>query len=143
MKQNNIHIGLRIRQIREEKGMKLLEFADAVGIDNSSMGKIEKGMKELPLRVLLEISSKFSVSADWVLNGGDRTAYESNKSMSKEDILLNILETSVNTKAYEKANAEMIKEVYKIVSKTSEATVNAKFSTLLERFLIEEARGLQ
>lgn len=137
MESKNKEIGLRIKNLREDSRLTLLEFAAQIGWDNSSLGKMEKGKISLPLPILLEICSKFQVSADWILNGTETVPVSAPIGLTKEELLLKIYEAALNTKAYEKANAEMIKAMYKTVMKGDEAKINAWHAGLVERFLSE------
>ena len=137
MTSKNEQIGLRIKKLREENDLTILAFAEKIGIDNSSVGKIEKGKMGIPLPILLEICSKFNQSADWILNGIDNSPLSNPVMVTKEELLLKIYETALNTKAYEKANGEMIKKVYSMVSNTGEKEVNTLYASLVARFLSE------
>lgn len=138
MKPDKKHIGLRIKELREENGMDILEFSKAISIDNSTLGKIEKGRANPTLEHLLEISSKFSVSVDWILNGGERFASKKG-SISKDGLQLKLYELALSSLANEKANAEMIKRLFVSFNKMDELSVNSLHSSLVERFLTEES----
>lgn len=144
MEQTNVQIGLRIKELREEKNMTRLEFSDSIGIDNSTLGKIEKGTAGLPKPAILEITSKYGVSYDWLIFGrGPKygVPVESNSNETGGELLLKIYENTLNSMAYEQANAEMVKEIYQKVMGADDMTANARHSALVSRFLIAAARG--
>ncbi|RWX03398.1 XRE family transcriptional regulator [Flavobacterium cerinum] len=62
-------IHLRIKDLRKQNNMTQLEFSSKIGVDNSQYSKIERGILEPTLSLLLEISSKFNVSLDWIATG--------------------------------------------------------------------------
>lgn len=139
MASKNETIGLKIKELREDLNMSLRDFSKAIGIDNSTLGKIEKGKAGLPMNILLEICSKFSVSSDWILmDGVERFIVKPIAQTTPEDLLLKIYEAALNTKAYQKANAEMFKDLYQLMSKEDKLIINSKYSSLLARFLSEE-----
>jgi transcriptional regulator with XRE-family HTH domain len=60
---------LRIKEIRKLKSMSGRDFAMSIGIDNSQYSKIESGKLMPTIQHLMEISSKYNVSIDWLLTG--------------------------------------------------------------------------
>lgn len=63
-------IGLKIRELRKENMLTQMDFSLKIGIDNSQLSKIEQGKLMPTLGQLLEISSIFNKSMDW-LTGRD------------------------------------------------------------------------
>ena len=62
-------IGERINRILNESGLKKVEFAKAIGIDQSYVPKIISGEKKPSDRVIDCICSKFNVNKEWILSG--------------------------------------------------------------------------
>lgn len=62
-------ISLRIKEIRNRNKMSGKEFSFLLGIDNSQFSKIEQGKLMPTLNQIMEISSNFNISLDWLLNG--------------------------------------------------------------------------
>lgn len=62
----NTDIGLKIKELRKEKKLTQLDFSGQINIDNSQLSKIEKGKLMPTLQQILEISSKFNTSLDWL-----------------------------------------------------------------------------
>lgn len=62
----NIFIMFKIKELREQKKLTQKEFSEKIGIDNSQLSKIEQGKMMPTLSQLMEISSKFDVSLDWI-----------------------------------------------------------------------------
>lgn len=49
-------IGQRIAQLRKEKGLTILELSEMTGLDNSNIGKIEKGRYNVGIDILGKIA---------------------------------------------------------------------------------------
>lgn len=133
----NENIGLRIKQLREEKGWDIKKLGQLIGVDNSTLGKIEKGKNGITLPMMLEICSTFNVSSDWLLSGGDRIVKSETKAANQDQLLLKVYELTLNIRAHEKANGAMLKELYKAHFKVEDVEVDSKYSSLLERFLTQ------
>jgi DNA-binding XRE family transcriptional regulator len=58
-KQEDIHIGKRIKQIREQAGMTQAEFADEIGIGQPHLSRIEREESEPSMEVLRKIARRF------------------------------------------------------------------------------------
>ena len=56
----------KIKELRKGENLTQKEFSDKIGIDNSQLSKIEQGKLMPTLSQLLEISSVFGVSLDWL-----------------------------------------------------------------------------
>lgn len=57
---------LKIKELRKEKKISQKELSEKIGIDNSQLSKIEQGKMMPTLLQLMEISSIFNVSLDWL-----------------------------------------------------------------------------
>lgn len=64
----SIDIGLKIKELRKLNKMTQIEFSNEINIDNSQLSKIEQGKLMPTLSQLMEISSKFNRSLDWLVN---------------------------------------------------------------------------
>lgn len=64
----NDTIGLRIKELRKENKLTQLEFSSKISIDNSQLSKIEQGKLMPTLNQLVEISSIFDISLDYLIN---------------------------------------------------------------------------
>lgn len=62
-------INLRIKEVRQTNKMNKKEFSSFLKIDNSQYSKIELGKLMPTVSQLVEISSKFNVSLDWLITG--------------------------------------------------------------------------
>lgn len=65
-------INQRIIEIRQNSKMNKSEFARAIKMDNSRLGKIEKGEATPSLNEVIKISEIFNVSADYILKGTEQ-----------------------------------------------------------------------
>ena len=64
----NAIIGLKIKELRKLNKLTQVEFSSEINIDNSQLSKIEQGKLMPTLNQLMEISSKFKKSLDWLVN---------------------------------------------------------------------------
>jgi transcriptional regulator with XRE-family HTH domain len=63
-------INLRIKEIRRAKGLTQVQFANALGIKQSSLSDIESGKTEsIDERNIRIICKEFNVSENWLRNG--------------------------------------------------------------------------
>ncbi|AMA48956.1 helix-turn-helix domain-containing protein [Flavobacterium covae] len=62
-------ISLRIKELRTKKNISQKDFSALIGVDNSQFSKIEQGKLQPTLTQIMEISSKFEVSLDWICFG--------------------------------------------------------------------------
>ncbi len=60
-------IGARIRELRGEISQDV--FAPSIGIAQSQLSKIERGVLAPSVEVLLRLSKRFQKSVDWILSG--------------------------------------------------------------------------
>ena len=63
-----IALGRRIRELRGFH-MTQAEFAKSIGVTQSYLSALERGIKEPGATVLLAISREFGKSVDWLLTG--------------------------------------------------------------------------
>ncbi|GHU33689.1 hypothetical protein FACS1894172_12710 [Spirochaetia bacterium] len=75
-------VGDRVREIRKEFDLNQIEFATRLGVDNSLISKIEKGVVDIMEDKINLICRTFNVSEIWLRNGignmlTDRTPNES------------------------------------------------------------------
>ena len=65
-----MNIGLRIIQLRVEKGWNQSELADALGIDQSTVSKIERGVSKANMETLSKIAKVFGVNLSALVDDG-------------------------------------------------------------------------
>lgn len=112
---NNI-IGLRIKELRNKEKMTQIDFSTKIGIDNSQLSKIEKGKLMPTLQQLMEISSIFNTSIDW-LTGNEsfkndtKKAFSQNISGNNNTIAGNDMTIDNNSRATIEALTKEIKEL--------------------------------
>jgi len=75
----DMNINLRVKEVRLLNKMNKKEFSSFINIDNSQYTKIEQGKISPTLSQLVEISSKFRISLNWLIAG------EGEKLMAKEE----------------------------------------------------------
>lgn len=68
--QIDIEVGKRINDlIDSRKDLSSRQFALSIGMDPSQFAKIVKGVAAISLEKLVEISSKYEVSVEWLVTG--------------------------------------------------------------------------
>ena len=90
LNQDDINIGERLREIRENMNMTREEFSEKIDITDSFLGQIERGERSLSVKTLKKVVKYTGVSADYLLFGKN----------SKNDVLTkinNILELNSET----------------------------------------------
>lgn len=58
---------LRIRDMREEKGMTQQQVADYLMCDQSLYSKYERGEREVPLELMVKLAKLFETSIDYLV----------------------------------------------------------------------------
>ena len=62
-------VGRRLQALREHRGKTRADFAASVGIDATSYGRIEKGLKPLKAEMAYRISERGGVTMDFLYRG--------------------------------------------------------------------------
>jgi transcriptional regulator with XRE-family HTH domain len=74
----SVHLGARIRQIRESLELTQAQFADRCGFPNrTGVVRYEAGRKRPNLELLIRIAKVGGVSLEWLLTGEDQQLPES------------------------------------------------------------------
>jgi transcriptional regulator with XRE-family HTH domain len=66
-----MNIGVNIKRLREQRGMKQNEIADLIGMHRSNYSKIESGQREISIAALDKIAQYFNISLDELVHMGD------------------------------------------------------------------------
>lgn len=69
MKYNPVEVGNRIREARNTMGMSQEVFVEALGIGRVHMAKIEVGMRNPSIDLLIDISELTSLTLDYLVLG--------------------------------------------------------------------------
>ena len=69
LNQDDINIGERLREIRENMNMTREEFSEKIDITDSFLGQIERGERSLSVKTLKKVVKYTGVSADYLLFG--------------------------------------------------------------------------
>ena len=69
MKYNLVEVGNRIREARNTMGMSQEVFAEALGIGRVHLAKIEVGMRNPSIDLLIDISELTSLTLDYLVLG--------------------------------------------------------------------------
>lgn len=90
---------LKIKELRKEKNISQKELSEKIGIDNSQLSKIEKGKMMPTLHQLMEISSIFNVSLDWLIGREElKEPINQDPSAANNDKYITLLEAQVKDK---------------------------------------------
>ena len=57
----------RIRELREDKGLRQSDIANVLGTTQQVYSRYEKGINEIPIRHIIKLCEYFNVSADFIL----------------------------------------------------------------------------
>jgi XRE family transcriptional regulator, regulator of sulfur utilization len=69
-------IGMRIRNLREDKDLNQAQFGKVLGVSDRTIGRIERGEKLLDVEVASAISQFFNISCDELLRGEKPKYYQ-------------------------------------------------------------------
>lgn len=64
-----VAVGFRLKVVREFYNLNAKDFAASVGIDATSYGRIEKGLKPLKADMAFRIANRWGVSMDFLYRG--------------------------------------------------------------------------
>lgn len=59
--------GMRIAELRKQKGLTQEQLAEQLNISTSNLGKLERGLQGLSIDLLIEIGIFFGVGTDYIL----------------------------------------------------------------------------
>jgi len=71
---NKILLGIKIRQLREQKNMTQMQLAEKIDITDRGLSKIEVGRVSPQLETLISIASVLGVSIDYLVS--ENTAFD-------------------------------------------------------------------
>ncbi len=95
--EENILVGERIRNIREEMQLTQNKFSEMIDISEVFLGQIERGERSLSLKTLKKIIACTGSSADYILYG----KLENNDEISKIIRILNSCSDDLKTYMYD------------------------------------------
>ena len=59
-------IGKRIKEVRLENDMSLRDFAEVIGVADTTVMKWEKGISNIPFVYAIKIADRFDVKLSWL-----------------------------------------------------------------------------
>ena len=133
-------IGLNIKELRKDRKLTQLEFSTQIGIDNSQLSKIEQGKLMPTLNQLMEISSIFDISLDWLTGKGPMLKEDNNlpmasKSANSEGIPLIPLDAMAGISSGEVSVLELDCERYVIpMFKGADFLIPVKGSSMIPKY---------
>lgn len=63
----NVNFGIRLRELRKEKGLNQLELARVLGVSKTTICQYETNKQEPTLTLLVETAKYFNVTTDYLL----------------------------------------------------------------------------
>ena len=106
MTETKLIIGKRIRDLRLSHKLTQAQFAELMDISVNFLSEIENGKKGMSQDTLYKLCSKFSVSADYILFGGENNTnnissstiieYANNLDYNELEVLSNYLLSLIN-----------------------------------------------
>ncbi|MEQ9617722.1 MAG: helix-turn-helix domain-containing protein [Deltaproteobacteria bacterium] len=116
-----MHIGERIKAVRQEFGISQKVFGEGIGIADSYVSEIESGKKTPSLTILLAIAFKYGVSLDWLKSGkGEKYIKEATYLTNKEIQILKTLRNKKELHAFVVLLIEKFKDKKEIVKRLTE-----------------------
>jgi transcriptional regulator with XRE-family HTH domain len=108
IKIENIKIHERIKKIRTNNKLSQKEFAEKIGIGQSSISELEKGNAKPSVETLESISKNFKISIDYIVHGEEysqKNNENKNEISTKETNIINTyrkldIEGQARTRAY-------------------------------------------
>ena len=89
---NQVEFGQRVKALRKENGLTLQQMADELNVSYEHYKKIENGNHGCSIALLLDISSFFDVSTDYLLTGRSFETLHIQKQLSAaQDILAGLM----------------------------------------------------
>lgn len=77
----------RIRELREESGLKLKELSKIIGVSESTMSLYENGKHEPDYTTLIKIADYFKVSLDYLLCRNTVFQFSSSFTIDEEEMM--------------------------------------------------------
>lgn len=89
---NQVEFGHRVKALRKENGLTLQQMADELNVSYEHYKKIENGNHGCSIALLLDISTFFDVSTDYLLTGRSFETLHIQKQLSAaQDILAGLM----------------------------------------------------
>jgi len=67
---SKVEVGQRIRALRDERGLSQAELAELLGVHQTNISTMERGMRALTIHQVMKLSKALRVSIDEILTGG-------------------------------------------------------------------------
>ncbi len=89
---NQVEFGQRVKALRKKEGYTMQQMADELNISYEHYKKIENGTHGCSIAILLDISTYFDVSTDYLLTGTSFQTLHIQKQLSKaQEIIEDIM----------------------------------------------------
>lgn len=61
------YTGNNIRELRESRGLSIVQLSDILDIDENTLGNYERGRHMVSLDILIKLADYFNVATDYIL----------------------------------------------------------------------------
>lgn len=111
-----MNIGINIKRLRTDRGIKQSEIADLIGMHRSNYSKIENGQREISLAAIDKIAKFFNISIDELVHLGDDIPKEvslEDKTTSEQVKLIQELEPEEKNMVFKMIETFLTKKKFK------------------------------
>jgi quercetin dioxygenase-like cupin family protein/ribosome-binding protein aMBF1 (putative translation factor) len=70
-----VHVGERVKQVRMQRQLSLMDISQRTGIDESALGDIEEGRMAPPLGTVIKLAKALEMKMGYFISGDDQNAY--------------------------------------------------------------------
>ena len=112
-----MNITERLKNLREEKNLRIYDISKYLGIDKDLYGKYERQNVIIPIKHLIDISKYFNVSIDYIFGFNDLKSYKDSKTINIELMSKRLREFRKDNKLTQIALAEILKSDNSTISK--------------------------
>lgn len=118
----------RVKQIRKAYGMTQREFAEALGVTNVAISKIESGQRGLTSQMIRSICREFEVDEQWLLTGEGEATPKFSRRAELARWVGRALKDEPESWRYQLLNAleTLTQEDYEAIVKVAEKIVETK-----------------
>ena len=112
-------LGDRLRKLRKEKGIQIVEVAEYLGISRQGYGNYENGMREPSMTMLVKLADFYEVSTDYLLGREEQKFVEDVSKMYKvnDKIKVIIKEKSEENKSIKISVKDLLEDPFKNIRK--------------------------
>jgi len=111
------NVGKRVMELRTERKLSQAEFGKMIGVSGQFVGKIERGINNISIQIIVKICDVTGVSSDYLLFGIIEPGHitEALNGLSKEQIkiVFEIIRRITQILQTDEGNEMLIREIFK------------------------------